>query len=1292
MGAFLATIGLLPVLGVQAGGNAVVNGGFENELRDNLWGSVYGAGPGVAERFRENPHTGTWCYRLRKERKPGGAQLMGSIPIEGVEAFELRFWYRGGGNFGIGYSHLENGREVSTMDTTGKPAGCRIECPPVKEWTLFTRRFTVPTSYRLPRARFRLQFQVWGGDEPREWWLDDLELMPCAPETKSAPPPVGVKVEVVPSGIKYAPVPCVIRSEVETRDGLLLRNGKPFFWVGNGCDLGSAQATPAGMWLAKLQGASVLALESGARLDVREEGTNAIISAKAVPGNVSWQREARRLGFLTETPISTGPLRWSPLKAFSAAHPDFAEHFYDGGHGVAADHGSPLGRSILAATRRCFLDSLVDDADHIVELNREPGPNPRNLRIRRAFRDWAKRKYGTLDEACRTWRREYASWDEVVPIHLDPSQMPTDNQELALKRFAKERYPEFYYDWCAFHIDDNTAGTAAEVEDVRRMTRGNRVTVDVRGHRIYGDSYMAYDPVRMDGLLDLVFIHYGLYSYRYNDTPYHEKTLYDGTCFPLFVYNYFRTNVKHPFIDCEDIVSEARLPGSNEAAMERNDLAGLHATPWKFRIESAGEDGLAAGWNGAGFDDSAWGEIAVPGAWDEMPDYAGRSGVGWYRKTFVPKAREMEYRDGSRHFSLYGRGIAQKGTIWLNGRKVGDVSGWNRKYRFNVGSLLRYGKENTLAIRVDGNGFQNGLRKYIHLLAQDMINEAQPFGRGELESMLWTFMMRGSSGVLVWHWIDGDWLRPYESEVIAPLECAAEVALPDVRNRRSPVAILYGFLNGFGLPCPSDGSVAPEMSWYHAVEMNGVRPDVYAEETFVREVTPERCPLLVVPHVRLVSDATYAHFKRYVESGGLAVITRDSLRKTFTRYRETDIEAFAAAHRNVIIVDENETGLVRLMDFLRPHLPKPEVGVLSSNPREPPLIERMLAGDEGHKVLYLHNWGGMTHELELTVDRRYDGWTLTPLIGAFVRTGTPGGYRVTVEGQRPAAVLLTAPGKAVPQTRPDRLAVARRHVMELNEPRRTPGRPRVLFPRLFEKYAPASKEVFPYVLDRLAALGYETDVLPPSEWTREKLADYRMVVMPNLGDIAWKGDWLSNDAFIGTVADYVRGGGSLMMLAYTARTPNARFGMLGKFARPYGLGGTWNVARDSAHPSFGDPCQITTSALEPHPVTTGVRELLCWTSIPLRLFPDSRLRPVVRVPPTAEEGANQPLAVAGPFGKGKVFCSADALLFQPFRIEHADNATFLVNVLGWLLDEKTDDAARAAFRNGLFLTESDLKE
>ena len=84
--------------------------------------------------------------------------------------------------------------------------------------------------------------------------------------------------------------------------------------------------------------------------------------------------------------------------------------------------------------------------------------------------------------------------------------------------------------------------------------------------------------------------------------------------------------------------------------------------------------------------------------------------------------------------------------------------------------------------------------------------------------------------------------------------------------------------------------------------------------------------------------------------------------------------------------------------------------------------------------------------------------------------------------------------------------------------------------------------------------------------------------------------------------------------------------------------------------------------------------------------------PVVRAPEDAEVGAGLPVMAAARFGAGRVFVCGDLTAFQPFRIEHADNAALLVNAIGWLAGRPADAEARKRFIRSRFLSEADARK
>jgi len=1332
---FVFTIPVCSVFSAQT--NLLENGGFEKNLSGNMWGNVFRAGPGAVERTEKDRFEGKYSMRLFKERGPGGAQLMGFIKTGDSRRVEFSFRYRTSSgincNYNIGFVRRIGVKNIPILDTTKKPAGMFVRLKEAGEWTLYKRVLEIPASYISPETGMMFGFQVWGGQRPHEMLVDDVRFTPLDPSVQDAEKTPGkqVRVTVVPpkKELSYQTLPGKL--PYSYKDGLIRYNGKPRFLVGNGYDLGAAQSTPAGLWLSKLQGADFIAMEGYTRFYAAEKENDLTFSVRPSYGNLSWYREVNRFGFLTEVPVGTPPFRWSPLKKYSREYPKVKEFHYDGGHGISSDPQHPHGLSLLNASRRAFLQ-YVEPETLVFELNREPGPNPSNQRILLRFRTFAKKKYGTLEEVNKVWRRKYKSWSEIVPLHLDSKDMVLV-RELALRKFALAEYPEMYYDWLACIQEDVAENTAIEAENVRKIVPVP-VSVDIRGHRVYTDAYCAYDPEKIDPLVDLFFIHNEYRAVAYNHTPYHRKTLHDTTVFPLFMYNFFRTNTRHPIWNSEDIVRFAVLPGSNEDTMKKNDIAQLHGDAWQFTLDERRE-GIQNRWYAPDFDDSKWSRFTIPGCWDDTKEFAGRSGWGWYRKTFVANTHELDFLDGSHKFYLYGKGISQSGRIWLNGHYIGEVKGtWASLYQFDVGRYLKFNQKNQITILVDGHGFKNGIRFYCHILRDDMIHTAVPFAEKQYRAMFWTYMMRGSSAVSVWSWIE-DAIRPYLADIVREVNSVSDIVLPDLRNRKGRIAYLYSFLWGRGLPCAGDGTHYDHMDWYNALEFSGHRPDVYGEKN-VLSVTPEQYGLLVVPYAKIVQQETFEHILKYIKAGGTAVITHGSLEKTFSRYRKTGIDRIAgiqitgtegvsffgekpqpgaetkstgvtirAVDAKVMhrydngspAVTEKQIGKGRLvfvapqlpmesvMKVLMPYLPEPEVRITARKGKEIPLIERTIAGNAKRKVLYLFNWGGMDHELTVRIPRVYDQYHITNILGDFKRTGS-GTYRVKINSQSPAVLLMEAPDvtpRKIGKISPERKKMMER-VIALN--REGGGGFKVLFPYTESRFAaPVGKEMFPYILQRIKQHGGGIYSKVPSEWTPEYLKMFKLVVLPETWSISYNKAKRLNPKLPANLKKYVEDGGSLLLMAHTARTANSSANMFRRIAAEFGCRLSNAFSRDSGNCAFGDPHQFITENIAESELSNGVSSVLLYIGSPLLLSKSSPLKPLVLSSKQADALPNLPFMAYAHVGKGKVFLSSDIMSFQPGRISRADNAALLVNLIGWLCDKKATDKERQAFRNDLFL-------
>ncbi|MBE6397660.1 MAG: hypothetical protein E7046_11710 [Lentisphaerae bacterium] len=139
----------------------------------------------------------------------------------------------------------------------------------------------------------------------------------------------------------------------EAKNGLLLRNGKPFFWTSDGSSLGGVHSTPLGMWLSRLHGATLVSMpHSSCIVRGAEQADGIHLSATIDESYFSWLREAIRLGFLTQAPEGFfHPAKSASLPRLLAKCPHLLESIYDHGHYMGADPGSDLGLKLLDAKR-----------------------------------------------------------------------------------------------------------------------------------------------------------------------------------------------------------------------------------------------------------------------------------------------------------------------------------------------------------------------------------------------------------------------------------------------------------------------------------------------------------------------------------------------------------------------------------------------------------------------------------------------------------------------------------------------------------------------------------------------------------------------------------------------------------------------------------------------------------------------------------------------------------------------------------------------------------------------------
>ena len=1065
------------------------------------------------------------------------------------------------------------------------------------------------------------------------------------------------------------PVPVVESFAWGIDGGILTRNGKPSFWLGNGVDLGSGQATPVGLWLAKMQGVTAVATPHNVGyLGGREDAEGTVhVSASATQSAYPWLREIVRLGFLAESCDASGDASYCSHLPLMKKYPAFCEIGRGYGHFRSLDTNYRAGREMLFAKRAPYWSYAAIVGNTIGELAREPGYDPDNERIKAGWRLFAKWKFKTVEAMNAAWKTSYPSFGEVdMPmLAVDGSRKGDWHRGRARTKELKE-FPERYYDWLRFISRDVCEAVRGETEDVRAKIPGLKLSMDFRGCQSGTDNYAVFDPALYDGFLDLVFTHSnGFRHYNYGGKPWDREIVYHQTGYTLLAENYFRNNTTRPLVDSENIVSRSRQVGSTDAARRANDIARFATRSWKVT------------------------KLVIDRS-KPCVDYPAVN----YETTFdVPAHYQYDAGDGSRKFYLCGYGLTTSEHMFLNGKMVRYWMTAGAFWKTDVTDVLKYGETNSIRIQVNNDNTQTGLKPDCMLLASDMFGGSEPFGEKAYTAFVWSAMAGGLSGLMAWNWNADDPVKAYLPPLVRKADVAARVAMPALRNRRSDIALLYPFNWARGLPSDEEPRGFKLLDWFNALAFIGREPEVLGEINLRKKLSYGRYRTLIAAHCEVVDKATIDAVRKFVEAGGRLFVTDDSFKRRFDDWQETGFADFAAAHRDRVFSYSPELRFDELMPVLKPLVGEPDLKVSFGESGELPLVHRLFVGDGKRRLLYFANYGGCDQDVAFELPAEYASWRLTALVGDF------GGGKVKVDGSYGiAAAILEAPGVEPMNVRvsPTRMSVMER-VAKLNLEDPSDTRPKVLFPmadpRRVEAYA--GKELYPYLLDRLDAAGYAAQGMLPKDWTPEILRRHAAVfLVETRGQSLFSQMRDDGGRFAKMLADYVAEGGRLFVLSWTGMTSCAGSEVF-KYIMPkaFGVGIGGGLVSDAAHCAFGDPCEILTENVIASPVTEGVNSVQLFALAPMSLPDEKRTPglagyavPVVKTP-------NGKVACATlEWGRGRVFMTTDAMLFQPFRIEHGDNAALLANVIGWLFGKDVSDADRAAFRAGLFLTEKTARQ
>jgi sialate O-acetylesterase len=110
-----------------------------------------------------------------------------------------------------------------------------------------------------------------------------------------------------------------------------------------------------------------------------------------------------------------------------------------------------------------------------------------------------------------------------------------------------------------------------------------------------------------------------------------------------------------------------------------------------------------AAYKNAGFDDSKWLPMKLPGAWEER-GFPGLDGIAWFRKTIM-----ISEADAGKPAILELAKIDDEDETYINGEKVGGIAKWDEPRKYNIAAgILKAGK-NVIAVRVIDNQGGGGI-------------------------------------------------------------------------------------------------------------------------------------------------------------------------------------------------------------------------------------------------------------------------------------------------------------------------------------------------------------------------------------------------------------------------------------------------------------------------------------------------------------------------------------------------------------------------------------------------------
>lgn len=563
--------------------------------------------------------------------------------------------------------------------------------------------------------------------------------------------------------------------------------------------------------------------------------------------------------------------QWSQIRNL----PEFRE-VYKAGHFVPYDPFHPQGEAMYIEMFKSWMRYTRKYPIFCYELFNEMIYNNPHRISREAFREAMRKKFGSIEKANRAWNTSFSSFDQVNP----PGYTTDDGQNESLPRetlAAREgrSYPNLLIDWEKFQEERSYEAVKSLMPKMRSLDPRSKVYSTLQSHLNLWLDYTGIG-IKPETLTDFSDFYSHEAGFNYPETGGFRS--FDSLS-DLLKRMFFSDAVRGFSPDKPIFNAEAPLGvsvrGAHKNDLIESDLAGLHRK-WKFFDATSS---LPADWERKNFDDSAWGKVTVPAMWGD--DGYRLCQVGLYRTGF----KAAKPTEGKLY--LNGQGFADKADLYLNGKKIGSVDGFDANFTFDITESIE--PENVLAVKIENRYFLDGtyyggIRGFVSVntapLVPDFKREVE---ERHVRSFLWTQAIRGTSGVMLCY--ESNFLRPSSRSIPgakAEIENLADIVFDPAARQSAAVAMVYpietlrsithkDYLETIMSPATTD-----LMPWYAgALFTRSGMVDVLRDQDLRNGSLPYRA-IIVAGHLRSTPAAVDA-LKKYVEQGGTLIAEYGSL-------------------------------------------------------------------------------------------------------------------------------------------------------------------------------------------------------------------------------------------------------------------------------------------------------------------------------------------------------------------------------------------------------------------------------